>query len=45
MRDCRVAVDRASNPHWQLNQHANYLLPEVSEAIRRRLRYLDTHTP
>lgn len=45
MRDCRVAVDRASNQHWQLNQQANELLPEVSEAIRQRLRYLDTHTP
>lgn len=45
MRDCRLAVDRASNPSWQLNQHANELLPEVSAAIRQRLRYLDTHTP
>ncbi|GAA1613699.1 hypothetical protein GCM10009789_79840 [Kribbella sancticallisti] len=45
MRDCRAAVDRASDQNWQLNQHANDLLPEVSEAIRRRLRYLDTHTP
>ena len=45
MRDCQLAVDRAANPNWQLNQQANELLPEVSEAIRRRLRYLDTHTP
>jgi hypothetical protein len=45
MRECRDAVDRAGNPNWQLNQHANELLPEVSLAIRHRLRYLDTHTP
>lgn len=45
MRDCQQAVDRAANPDWQLNQQANDLLPEVSEAIRHRLRYLDTHTP
>lgn len=45
MRDCRIAVDRASHRSWQLNQHANDLLPEVSAAIRHRLRYLDTHTP
>jgi hypothetical protein len=45
MRDCRLAVDRASNADWQLNRQANELLPEVSAAIRERLRYLDTHTP
>jgi hypothetical protein len=45
LRECCAAVDRASHPQWQLNQQANNLLPEVSEAIRRRIRYLDTHTP
>ena len=42
LSECAAAVDRASNPNWQLNQHANDLLPEVSEAIWRRLHYLDT---
>ena len=45
MQECKLAVDRASHPSWQLNQQANNLLPEVAEAIRRRLRYLDAHTP
>ncbi|MEV0804500.1 MULTISPECIES: hypothetical protein [unclassified Kribbella] len=44
LAECAVAVDRASNTHWQLNQHANDLLPEVSEAIWRRLHYLDPGT-
>ena len=42
LSECSAAVDRASNPNWQLNQHANDLLPEVSEAIWRRLHYLDS---
>jgi hypothetical protein len=45
MRECSIAVDRASHPSWQLNKQANELLPEVAEAIRHRLRYLDAHTP
>ena len=44
LAECAVAVDRASNTHWQLNQHANDLRPEVSEAIWRRLHYLDPGT-
>lgn len=44
LAECAVAVDRASNTHWQLNQQANDLLPEVSEAIWRRLHYLDPGT-
>ena len=42
LRDCGNAIDRASHPSWQLNKQANDLLPEVSAAIRQRLRDLDT---
>jgi hypothetical protein len=42
MRDGGNPIDRASHPSWQLNQQANDLLPEVSAAIRQRLRDLDT---
>ena len=42
LRDCGNATDRASHPSWQLNKQANDLLPEVSAAIRQRLRDLDT---
>lgn len=42
LAECSAAVDRAQNTNWQLNQHANDLLPEVSEAIWRRLHYLDS---
>jgi hypothetical protein len=42
LRDSGDAVDRASHPSWQLNKQANDLLPEVSAAIRQRLRDLDT---
>lgn len=41
LRDHDATVDRASHRDWQLNQQANDLLPEVSQAIRHRLRDLD----